>query len=211
LAELLPADILHSKEMPPAQTKRVFIAAFPSTPVVEKVESAVAELAKHIPPGFVRWTRAGDIHLTLNFLGNVDCARLPELHVALKAACEPHRPHAVYVAGMGCFPKPSRPQILWVGLTGNLHPLEMLKKSIDKEFSCLGFVPEKRAFHPHLTIGRATNFGTNSVKQIAQALKLNAERDFGHWRIEHVDLMQSTLSPRGAIYKTLAAIPLKAP
>ena len=197
--------------MPEIQTKRLFIAAFPPTSVVAKVESAVADLAKRIPDGSIRWTAAEKIHLTSNFLGSVGCSRIPELQVALSAACEPYRPHPVCVAGMGSFHKPTRPQVLWVGLTGDLQPLQNLKTSIDTALSALGFVPEKRAFHPHLTIGRATNLNPNALKQIAEALKQNADRNFGPWQIDRIDLMQSTLSPRGANYTTIKAIPLKTP
>jgi 2'-5' RNA ligase len=119
------------------------------------------------------------------------------------------RPHLAVVAGMGCFPKPTRAEILWIGLTGNLQPLQNLKTSIDTAFSALGFVPENRAFHPHLTIGCATNLGASSGKQIAEALRQNAHRDFGQWQIDRIDLMQSILSPHGANYTTIKAIPLK--
>jgi 2'-5' RNA ligase len=146
--------------MPQTETKRLFVAIFPPTHIVTSLQAAVAGLAKKIPARAVRWTRPEQVHLTLNFLGSVEVARIPEIESALCAACEGHQAHKVRVAGLGCFPNPIRPRILWAGLAGDLRPLENLKKSLDARLLAAGCVGEDRPFHPHLTIGRATDMNS---------------------------------------------------
>ena len=159
----------------------------------------------------MRWTRPGQIHLTLNFLGSIEIARIPEIASALKAASDGHRRHTVRSQGLGCFPNPSRPQIIWAGLAGDLQPLQGLKNSIDARLLDCGCTVEDRPFHPHLTIGRAAALNSAARRQVSEVLATEQGRDFGEWQVERVDLMQSVLSQHGAAYNTLESFLLGNP
>jgi len=195
--------------MPENATKRLFVAIFPPAHIVTSLCAAVAGLAKGIPARAIRWTRPEQVHLTLNFLGAIAIARIPEIGSALEAACHGHRQHKVLVARLGCFPNRSRPQIIWAGLAGDLRPLESLKKSIDAHLLASGCVGEDRPFHPHLTIGRARELNPAGRRQVAEALAGEQERDFGEWQVGSIELMQSVLSPQGAAYGALQSILLE--
>lgn len=190
-------------------TKRLFVAIFPPAHVVTSLQAAVAGVAKGVPARAIRWTRPDQVHLTLNFLGAIAIARIPEIGTALEAACKGHRQHRVRVAGLGCFPNRNRPQIIWAGLTGDLRPLESLKKAIDARLPASGCVGEDRPFHPHLTIGRARELNAAGRREVAEALAREQERDFGEWQVGSIDLMQSVLSPQGAAYGTVQSILLE--
>jgi 2'-5' RNA ligase len=197
--------------MPGTETKRLFVAIFPPAHLVNSLQGATAGLAKGFPARTIRWIQPKNLHLTLNFLGAIDIARIPEIQSALKAACDGHRQHTVRVAGLGCFPNRSRPQIIWAGLAGDLRPLESLKKSIDAHFAAAGCVCEDRPFRPHLTVGRVVELNPAGRRQVAKALAQEKDHDFGEWRIGSIDLMQSVLSPQGAAYGTLQSILLEHP
>ena len=197
--------------MPEIETKRLFVAIFPPAHIVTSLQAAVAGLAKKIPARAVRWTRPEQVHLTLNFLGSVEVARIPEIESALCAACDGHRAREVRVAGLGCFPNPIRPRILWAGMAGDLRPLESLKESLDARLLAVGCVGEDRPFHPHLTIGRASDLNSAGRRQLAEALAGEEGRDLGEWRVGKIDLMRSELSPQGAAYTALKSIPLQNP
>jgi 2'-5' RNA ligase len=195
--------------MPENATKRLFVAIFPPAHVVTSLRAAVAGLAKAVPARAIRWTRPEQVHLTLNFLGSIAIARIPEIASALEAACHGHRQHKVRVAGLECFPNWSRPQIIWASLAGDLRPLENLKKSIDAHLQASGCASENRPFHPHLTIGRTRELNAAERRQVAEALAREQERDFGEWQVGSIELMQSVLSPQGAAYDTLQSILLE--
>ena len=190
-------------------TKRLFVAIFPPAHVVTSLQAAVAGVAKGVPTRAIRWTRPEQVHLTLNFLGAIAIARIPEIESALRAACQGHRQHEVRVAGLGCFPNRNRPQIIWAGLAGDLRPLESLKESIDARLLASGCAGEERSFQPHLTIGRTRELNAAGRREVAEALAAAQERDFGKWQVGGIDLMQSALSPQGATYGALQSIPLE--
>jgi 2'-5' RNA ligase len=191
-----------------SETKRLFVAIFPPAEVAGSLQQAIARLARNIPARAVRWTLPEQIHLTLHFLGSVTITSIPEIQSALAAACAGHRRYTVQVRGLGCFPDPTRPRIIWAGLAGDLKPVETLKKSIDAALLALGYLGEERAFHPHLTIGRVDQLNSTGRRQVAEALAKEEARDFGLWPMKKVELMQSVLSPRGAAYSALQSIPL---
>jgi 2'-5' RNA ligase len=195
--------------MPENATKRLFVAIFPPAPIITSLRAVVAGLAAGLPPCAIRWARPEQVHLTLNFLGAIAVARIPEIGSALEAARHGHRQHKVRVAGLGCFPNRSRPQIIWAGLAGDLRPLEGLKKSIDAHLLASGCVGEDRPFHPHLTIGRTRELNPAGRRQLAEALAGEQDRHFGEWQVGSIDLMQSVLSPQGAAYGTLQSILLE--
>ncbi|HUD49236.1 MAG TPA: RNA 2',3'-cyclic phosphodiesterase [Candidatus Baltobacteraceae bacterium] len=197
--------------MPEIQRKRLFAAIFPPAHVVRSLQDAVAHLAKGFATRAVRWTQPEKLHLTLNFLGAIEVARIPDIESALKAACNGHWQHTVRVAGLGCFSNRSRPQVFWAGLAGDLGPLERLKKSIDTHFAAAGCRCEDRPFRPHLTIGRASELNSAGRRSVARALAEEEDRDFGDWRVASVDLMQSILSRDGAAYTTLLSVLLENP
>jgi 2'-5' RNA ligase len=194
--------------MPETETKRLFVGIFPPASIVTRLQAVVAALEKGLPARAIRWTRPEQVHLTLHFLGAIETGRIPEIESALVAACGGHRRSRVRVAGLGCFPNPRRPRILWAGLAGNLRPVEGLQKAVEAGFLAAGFPGEDRPFHPHLTIGRVPELNVAGREQLAAALAGEQERDFGEWEAGRVDLMESVLSPQGAAYSALKSIAL---
>src|SRR5881296_2667062 len=79
---------------------------------LEKLQEALAPTARD-----VKWVEPENIHLTLNFLGDVDerevyavCKTVQEI-VAGRPAFE------ISVAGFGGFPNANRPRVIWAGVT----------------------------------------------------------------------------------------------
>ena len=87
------------------------------------------QIQAHCAEGVVRWTRAGQFHLTLRFLGTIPGDGLPELELALQRACQGNPSPHVQVERLGCFPQANRPRVLWVGFSGDVAPLVRLAAS----------------------------------------------------------------------------------
>jgi 2'-5' RNA ligase len=188
---------------------RLFLAVFPPAEVVLQLTAAAGSLAHGLSPQAVAWIRPEQIHLTLNFLGDVEQARLGEFQRAVEAACGRGEPLLVRARGLGCFPSPARPRIIWVGLGGAVEALEGLKRMLDENLAPLGYVPDERAFHPHLSIGRVKRLNGGDRLHLVATLPRWREADFGPWTMERVDLMQSVLSPAGAEYSRVQSFPLR--
>jgi RNA 2',3'-cyclic 3'-phosphodiesterase len=179
---------------------RLFVAVFPPAEVAHRLAEAARGVAGGLSPKAVAWTRPEQIHLTLNFLGNVERTKVEELARAVEAACLRSEPHLLQASGLACFPSPARPRIIWAGLRGAVDVLEELKRALDESLASVGFAPETRPFHPHLTIGRVKLLNGDDRRHLAATLPAWREADFGPWTVERVDLMQSVLLPAGAEY-----------
>jgi 2'-5' RNA ligase len=159
----------------------------------------------------VAWTRPEQIHLTLNFIGNVQREGVAGFEQAVEAASLRGQRHVLRVGGLGCFPSLLRARIIWAGLSGDGAALAELKRFLDESLERLGCVPEKRPFQPHLTIGRVKQWNSGDKRLLAGALPPWAGADFGSCAVERLDLMQSVLSPAGAKYALVRSCPLPGP
>jgi RNA 2',3'-cyclic 3'-phosphodiesterase len=170
--------------------------------VRQRLAAAIERLRPHVAD--VAWVAAGNLHVTLKFLGQVDETRVPGLADALRATLAGERAFDVAVRGLGAFPSPTRPRVLWAGLEDGTGALHAVARRVDACCGGLGFPPETREFAAHVTLGRVRE----PRRQPALADALARAADFGRVRVERVSLMRSELSPRGARYSELAAAPL---
>ena len=154
----------------------------------------------------VAWVAPENFHVTLKFLGGIDEGRVPGVTEALHAAAADHRAFEMEVAGLGAFPSATRPRVVWAGIVDGSDPLAALASAVDDRLVALGFPREARAFAPHITLGRVRE--TRRAPQLTDALGAAAARPFGRVAIDHVALMRSDLSPRGARYTALVSVPL---
>ncbi|MBD3346325.1 MAG: RNA 2',3'-cyclic phosphodiesterase [Chitinivibrionales bacterium] len=115
----------------------------------DDVKEAIAGICFGIP--HVRWMPADQIHLTLRFIGEVDKHLFEEIKSALYSV------HAtkfkLSLKGTGYFPPRRDPRVLWVGVENNELLLQLFNR-IEQALHSVGCEPEKRKFHPHITIGR---------------------------------------------------------
>lgn len=106
----------------------------------------------------INWTRPGNGHLTLKFLGPVDLARIPAVAEALCAVR--FAPFSLGLGRAGCFPPPGQrtehtsPKALWAGLALGEPECARLAAEVERALLPLGFAPEKRGFAAHVTLGR---------------------------------------------------------
>jgi len=146
----------------------------------------------------VKWVRDDGIHLTLKFLGEVPEERDAELRAALTRAAAGARALTLELGGFGVFPDLRRPRVVWAGIAPE-PALDLLQHHVEREFAPLGFPTEARAFRPHVTLGRAAREArAQDFTGLEAALgRLSYAESVS---VGALDLMQSTLQPRGAVY-----------
>ncbi len=160
-----------------------------------------------IPTG-VRWVPAGNIHLTLQFLGETSPANLAMLSKSLPAVALRQRPFEFEIGGLGAFPNMRRPRVIWVGIQAP-PALAELTRAIEVETSHLGYQIDGRAFSPHLTLGRVNQSASpRDVAEISNVLTQSAVQSLGKIQVESINIYRSDLNPNGSVYTTLATFPL---
>lgn len=154
----------------------------------------------------VGWTAIPSIHLTLKFLGEVDPEVIPKLAELLEAVSESEHGFELRLHGLGCFPNPKSPRVIWCGIDGDTDALLRLQQKVETACSTFGFPPEDRAFKPHLTLGRVK--GKRNLRPLTDCIKIGSglERRF---KADHFNIYQSTLRPQGALYSVLKIIALR--
>ncbi|HVB81021.1 MAG TPA: RNA 2',3'-cyclic phosphodiesterase [Candidatus Binataceae bacterium] len=187
---------------------RAFVALRLDAAVDEAIAAMIERLRapeSGIPHDGIRWARRANFHLTLFFLGPaVPRERLAPIADALGAIAKTAAPFEIAARGVGAFPNPARPRVIWVGLHGDA--LAALAARVAEAAGRCGFTPERRAWSPHLTIGRVRSLP--SPKQLRRTLSEAADSSFGVSRIERVILYRSEPGPQSSTYHELAAFPL---
>jgi len=95
------------------------IRAFVAILLPDDVRSALdAEIEQLRPVGRdVSWVARDNLHVTLKFLGHVAPERLDLAVSALARVAATVAGFELAIAGLGAFPSPTRPRVLWAGLT----------------------------------------------------------------------------------------------
>ena len=154
----------------------------------------------------VRWVEPDQLHLTLKFLGEVRPERAGEVKAALARVASKTQPFTLDMGGAGAFPTMRRPKVIWLGADASPE-LRCLKHDLEWELAPQGFEREVRAFHPHVTLGRATKQARAGDFRDFEGL-VNAMTFSREITVRTVDLMESSLSARGASYDKLMAAKL---
>jgi len=154
----------------------------------------------------VRWAPVGNIHLTLKFFGNVPDNDIGALALAARQVAAEEEPFQLKATMAGAFPSPKSPRVVWLGLGGDVLPLTRLYHKLEKVFAALGYLPEGRAFNPHLTLGRVKSPANR--EKLAGMLEKLPPLDWPPFTVKELILFQSVLSPQGSKYTPLKVIPL---
>ncbi|MFN2188719.1 MAG: RNA 2',3'-cyclic phosphodiesterase [Candidatus Promineifilaceae bacterium] len=178
---------------------RAFIAIDLPRPVVSKLDFIQQRLSENLLEKSVRWVQPKNIHLTLRFLGNVEHGALDAIYLGLEEVVTGIKRFNLDIGPLGCFPNPRRPKVIWVGVGGAVEELLSMHEKLSEMLAPLGWPPETRRFHPHLTLGRSKD-----VNIVIQArLPWGEELAEGQFTAAALHLIKSDLLPTGAEYTVL--------
>ena len=183
---------------------RAFIAVnIPST-CIDILGSLISRLKQS--PAKVKWVRPESIHITLKFLGNISEDDIDKIDRVLAEQIAEEPAFEVTIRGTGGFPNLRRPRVLWSGIDDPDKRLKSLAKIVDRNLAKAGFPREKRAYSPHLTLGRVKTY--KYIEDINKRMEAEKEFEGGVVEVSEVFLMRSQLKPSGAIYSALKSFPL---
>lgn len=187
-------------------SKRLFIAA--KLPLNDRTLDKIDFIHDKLRYEKIKWVEPRNMHLTLKFLGDTDEQIIPEIKQSLGKIAAQIPENTVKITGLGVFPNPFRPRVLWMGFEYE-QALEELYGLIEAEMEKLGYEREERDFKPHLTLGRI-KFLKNR-KDLQFLLDKFKDTEFQSLTINEIILYESQLFPTGPVYYELAKYKLLKP
>jgi len=188
---------------------RAFIA-IELPPELKKELTKVETQLKINSPPVIKWIEPGSIHITLKFLGETSDAILDDLILAMEESVVGVSPFKLDVRQLGAFPGVDRPQVIWVGVSGEMEKLKQLQKNLEKNTEQLGFKRESRTFSPHLTLGRVRDGARpDDIQRISKLLNETVFTALHNISVNQINLMKSVLTPTGAIHTFIGSTKLK--
>jgi 2'-5' RNA ligase len=173
---------------------RLFVAIRPP----ETVRAQLLDLMEGMPG--MRWQDDEQLHLTLRFVGEVERPVAEDLSAALQHIRFEH--FSIKLEGVGKFEK-HRNGALWAGV----HPKEQLRAlaaKVERACQSAGLEPERRAFHPHITLAR----WKGKAQRLAAYLERHSGLTSNPWEAREFILYESHLGREGAHYEAIERIPL---
>jgi len=183
---------------------RSFLAIELPKPILRKIEEVQGDLRS--TRADVRWVNPEKIHLTLKFFGNIEESRIEPIFKSIEEPIRNTLPFSLEVRGVGAFPHLRNPRVIWMGLVDGREVLVSFQKQIETQLEKIGFQPEDRPFHPHLTLGRMKS--SRGKEELVGRMERHKEEEFGDFQVERVILFKSDLKPSGPIYTLLKEIKL---
>jgi 2'-5' RNA ligase len=180
------------------------IRSFLAFELPKEIEEIVAQTSLEMR-GYgldVRWVRPANIHLTIVFMGDVDPGQLSPIEAALEPVCRAQRPFQMALKGTGVFPNRRRPNVIWIGLEGDVEAMSQFRDALQGQLAPFGIEKETRTFKPHLTLGRFRR-GSAPGEGLDPALSRFAELGSPVCALKGMTLFRSDLKPDGPVYTKL--------
>jgi 2'-5' RNA ligase len=180
--------------------------AFDLPPEIRKIVAQVSgELRKSSLD--VRWVKVENIHPTVVFMGNIKEEDITPINDLVQEVCLSSGPFDVLLKGLGSFPNPKNPRVLWIGLDGDLERMSHFRDALQKQLRPFGIKEEKRRFKPHLTLGRFRKYKRGDPTLDEMILRYHDLTD-SVFSLNELSMFRSDLKPGGAKYTKLESWPL---
>lgn len=148
-----------------------------------------------------RWVAAGNLHLTVRFLGHVERSQADSIATVLER--DGLSGFELQLGPLGAFKRGRLARVVWVGLAAGGEAAAALAERVETRCRQAGLEPETRAFSAHLTLARAR------APQGAQLPALGARPSVAPWRAQELVLYRSQMGRGGSVYEPLRTITLR--
>jgi len=169
-----------------------------------RIKNSISDLGLDVKP-----VEDENIHITIRFLGEITLTTLNEIKNILNNVTKIVKPFTIGIKGVGAFPNALRPRVIWVGITEGFDNLVVIRKYIDSEITRLKLIDvhrDEHEFSPHITIARVKSL--RNINKFIEFYQSYKDFEFGVSPVSKIKLKQSTLTPRGPIYKDIHVVNL---
>jgi RNA 2',3'-cyclic 3'-phosphodiesterase len=187
--------------------RRIFVAVTLAPVLLDAVSGVRARLAE--ANDGLRWVPSHNLHFTLKFLGGITPSQLTKVIAAAREVAVRTKPFAITLAGLGAFPSPRGPRVLWIGVSAGAGSLIALAEDLETALRRVRVPREHRPFRPHLTIARVRPAAP--MIDLSRAVADLRGFEIGSQTVDALRVMESHLKPSGAVYEELEEVRLRAP
>jgi len=181
------------------------VRAFLAIPLPRQLQDSISSIQRQLQTKIpdTRWVDPKNLHLTLHFFGEIAQETLEKIKVSVLSVKGCKRPFQVEVKGLGAFPNPHRPRILWLDLEPT-DQLKQLHQNYSEALHQTGVFLESRPYSPHLTIGRLRQ----PQPDLTDLFHSVGRRSIGMLTVDKLILYESHLRPGGAEHIPLLTVNL---
>lgn len=183
---------------------------FYCVPLAEAQQVAIASIADGIRAGTrtrASWVRDGNYHVTVRFLGEIEPMLTLDLDRIAQGVLRRFDPFQIELNRVGAFPSAERARVLWIG-GETPAPFADLVRSLEEELRAIGFEPERKPPRAHVTIARIKGRPDRELVEHVEKARLATTLIVP---VDRVVLMESQLTPKGAVYTPLLEAALGEP
>ncbi len=201
----------------PTASSRLFLALLPDVATVQRINELQSSLRNYLAgapeiDSNLRWVAASQIHLTVVFVGTTN-ADLTLFIESLRSVTRRFSSMEVTFNGLSCFPSIRPPQVIWLACKAPAEFYELQNSLTFVVNECLPELTGDSA-PAHITLARVPRQRSLSIS--SSELNANLETFWQRhrqllpslWTASRLELLASTLTPRGARYSTVASLPL---
>ena len=182
---------------------RLFVGIEFSEEVVDELLKVQNQIKSEAKRG--RFVVQSNLHLTLQFLGEVSEERLGPIEQALRKTAQRSREFSLELKNVGSFGSGQSFRVIWVGIDGDKQELVHLQKDLSISLDKLGFPRKNRPYKPHITLGRNVEFnGEASFEEYSESLMK------APFLVNEISLIESTVENGKRIYRSLSSFRLSA-
>jgi RNA 2',3'-cyclic 3'-phosphodiesterase len=174
---------------------RLFVAIRPPDEIRDRLIDSMGDSPE------LRWVHDDNLHLTLRFIGEVERPLAEDIAVALSRVRSNR--FELHITGVGVFEQRNG-GALWAGVQPK-EPVAALAAKVERACVAAGFEPERRTFHPHITLARWNRREAQAAQAFLEHNRTLASKAFA---VDRFILYESRLSRHGAHYEEIADYPL---
>jgi 2'-5' RNA ligase len=182
---------------------RCFIAVYPDAVALQRIAEFIDCCRQR--NSTIKWEQALQVHITIKYIGDIPRGSIRTIETRLREQLAQRPVINATIEQTGAFPNYRRPSVIWIGCTEHAAELQAIQQTTEDVCWSAGTPKERKAFTPHFTIGRVKNY--TRVGDLQNDLEACSLKSFPV-EFDALRIMESTLTPLGAIHKELIRIPL---
>jgi len=177
---------------------RVFIA-INLPPEVKKELAGFCDKWPELP---AKWAEKDNLHITLEFLGDLTDVEIGEVCLAVKEVAKQHSAFSINLNKIVYGPpKKNPPKLVWVNGEKSEELVDLKNELQEYLLEKIAFKPEGKGFIPHITLARILEWEFKRF-DLEERPEVNEDIDL-MFSVESIEVMESELKRGGPVYTIL--------